>query len=418
MDTIMNRKILTGLVCAFSICIFTPYIANYYAIIPFVLGMAIVVYMLFSAAFKISSLMLFPILLVTLSILYKLFGISSASMGNYGKRVLIIVAFAIGIYANKRMCHRNKKICVYISIITIIFNAIYNIWLYIIAPEMFSAIRSSDYYVSKYGYTNIVGTEYGYVFMFLSLMLITIFVKKSKQLNYKHRILMLLIIIFFSLYLLAYGRSATVLLSYIMGIILMYVFRGSLKDNIIKTVFLIIIFIILFLFQNIFFELLISSLTGIVNDKILTRLQVLFNMFSGDEAVDGSNYFARFFYLQLDIQTWLSSIKTLFIGTGLHLQSVNYSGIDATVAAISTGAGNHSGFVDILPRYGIVGFGLLFGAIRSFWVFLKKSLDYKKIATVLFILIIINNIINSTFEPTVMFTIAFLVPGIYDLYFK
>lgn len=331
----------------------------------------------------------------------KSIGYSTAATGNYIKEVfywLPLVMYCFYIKNNQQ--NQLKKMSLLI-IVAIIINAIDNIRLDKIYPGIIEVITSEVF--SQYWHLNFALTT----FMFMSAIVILILIDYliSNKLNKVTIISIVIMIIILSNLIFISGRTTTflILIVSIPIIITMKILnRVEYRSRCMVFIFIatVIIMLTIIISNNIVF------LTGYINNsRIEGRILALFGKEGGL-----TESLIRFDLFKMSLQTWMSNIKTFFIGIGYHQHSNPFV----------VGVGQHSGFADLLGYYGIIGFTII---ISIYYIFYKNILNnitnkrLKSITIILIFICMIYNVLNNIVSLE-MGLIMFILLPTYNILFS
>lgn len=139
--------------------------------------------------------------------------------------------------------------------------------------------------------------------------------------------------------------------------------------NVKSTLRFIVIFsiIILFLYQSgAIFSLLDYVANSISTDRIATRINALnYYLQYGDAVEAGSSMATRSELMHRSLNTFSDSFVNVLFGVGDH-------------RGIGSPVGNHSEILDVLARYGIIGFSLVFIMFKRLFMYWYRLLDFNK----------------------------------------
>jgi magnesium-transporting ATPase (P-type) len=150
----------------------------------------------------------------------------------------------------------------------------------------------------------------------------------------------------------------------------------------------------------------------IESDRLKDRLDDLLALWSNngktDKLSESGSLSARIGLAETSLKTFLSSPVNMLIGIGDHTQSFGGS-------LRKSGIGNHSEFIDVLARYGIVGVIIFYNILRQYYYNLKKiSHDHQinKYLRVIFLIFILYGFLNNVFQPVVQVYVFIILPAI------
>lgn len=155
----------------------------------------------------------------------------------------------------------------------------------------------------------------------------------------------------------------------IMSVILLVSIAIFQFVNIKSTLRFIVIlsFIILFLYQSgVIFSLLDYVANSISTDRIAIRINALnYYLQYGDAVGAGSSMATRSELMHRSLNTFSDSYVNVLFGVGDH-------------RGIGSPVGNHSEILDVLARYGIIGFTIVFIMFKRLFMYWYRLLDFNK----------------------------------------
>lgn len=396
------------LICLFAIGIFTPFILNKYLLFVCSVG-----FLFFINTIKIwrkclfkNKLFMWCTVLFCIELLYRILGISSAAIGNYALRFLTYISVYIYIYTYTYIPLKGHYFIVRFSILVILLNLLDNIRIYTLYPELRgTGVLTNVDYLNSLGILNLGSTSFSYVILFLGIFSFYIFLLKIN--SYKGLIYFILFI-FFSIYILYYTGSGTIIISFISFIFLVLIFYRRKKIKIFKLFIFTVLFLILLKVFNKFFFNIIYVLEPFVGKKVATRCLVILNIFNGNYSLSNKVYLSRIYFLIFNFKVWLSSIENFILGNGYH----TYSGLSVEEALIKTGDGGHSGFGDLIPRYGILGLSICINITKNIFCLKNYCRTKRKhnLFFILFMIFLFNNIFNDIMTYDIIFILLVFYP--------
>ena len=349
---------------------------------------------------KVPIHIFFSIAWLLLIFSYRFIGFSNAAWGNYFNQLLFFMFVWIGDYYIRNMGeYYCTRIFQYTMIIAVI-NIIHNIYLLFLYPNASVELNFSDIYNG----TNIGGTTFSLFTLILLCILLIIIADNSK--NLKKWIYMALgtmcVVYIFG----AARAIATVFLIITVGIYLYMklIYKKKQREKMLYV--MLSIFLIFLLFINTeYFLRMISSKIG--NDGLAIRLNAMANAFSGNISGQDVALLGRLELYKLSISTFFASFKNFIFGVGYHT-TTNLS----TSWLYTTGVGNHSEFLDLAARYGIIGVLIIYNFFRSFIKNLKKYNQsyYCFKGNIVWIIFLSYSFVNNTFDPSIGALIFLIFP--------
>lgn len=169
-----------------------------------------------------------------------------------------------------------------------------------------------------------------------------------------------------------------------------------------------LVFFVFFFLLPPIFSWAIDVLAPVAGSKILARLQTIQHLVSDQVNTEDMMSLRRGTLISMDFDAWLSSPSSFFMGRGYHYVSA----LGVLEVAEQTGAGNHSGFVDLLPRYGLFGLVAMIALTVTLWKYFLDGCDQRCAVKlkIFMVMLIFYNVANKLFHTNVIFSIMFLLP--------
>lgn len=337
------------------------------------------------------------VIYVFICLIYKLLGISSASMGYciLAPFFYFVPVFALMIIDR---CENEQQIrfLFHFLALAVAFNIADNIWLsyeYGIDNLVFQNLGGK---LEEEGLTelNFGGSQFVNMSVFYACMMFMAFLKSNNR-NEKYLFLVYWGISAYFIVFCSLKASAVILL--LLSLALMYIsYKTKGKNGNMLTLTAIVGALLFFLRDGIF-----NFLIDIIDsDRITVRLTSLTT--EGD--VEDSSLMGRSNLWLVSIQSWLSSLISFFFGIGSH----NWKDFMTTA---ESGVGNHSDWLDVLAKYGIIGALILYSSLKEYYEYLNNkygnSFKYEILSFFLLILImgLTKKIVNA--QPAIMIFILF-----------
>ena len=391
----------------YVICIFTPIVYSYYLIVPFCLALLFQLLTIRKFIKDRNPLLIIFTAITVWAIFYKLIGFSTAEWGNYSSYIMIVVTIWSGIYMWHYAPSDHRKILFLVFLISIVTNLIYAIEIRVLYPEIDVTMKETEEAINLYGRLNIGSTEYTYCVLFASLFCFIAVFKIPYEKWFLPKWILAILFILFSYYLITYGYSATALLSFF-GAIAGFLFFIKGKEGL--AILFSLLIVILFFVGTVYDKEIVSFISDVAGEKIGTRVSAILHISSGQADNDEKGLFSRITMIWFDIKIWLSTLESFVFGWGYHTNDVGPN--DVLENMIRNKCGNHSAIFDVLPRYGLIGLTVAYYAMFFYWRYLKKTFCNipKEIITILFILIVFNNIMNKILAYNILFILFFVYP--------
>lgn len=334
---------------------------------------------------------------VAICIIYKLIGVSSASL-PYCLTPLVYFGPVVALIIIEKCDNENQ--------IRFLFHFIS----LVIAINVLDSIRIARMYgyalvyqqlyamLKENGITNLNlgGSLFVTMVAFYVGVMFHVFLK-SKRMIEKVLFFLYFAIGFYFIFFISLKASAIMLV--ILSILLMYIASRGGK-NIERIFFLSAFFgIVIFLFRDAIINFLISVIDS---ERITSRLIVFA---SSDLAEENSSLESREGLWLVSLNTWLDGIGNFIFGAGDH----NFADF---VDTASTGVGNHSDLLDVFARYGLLGGVLLYSSIKIYYDYLKQMYgdSFKWEIFAFFILIIITGFTKKFVGAELSIIIFILFP--------
>lgn len=401
------------LLCAFAVSILTPRMLVWYRVLPF--GLALCFWASTGQTFLRAlrhRLVWLPTLYVAMGFAYRFLGFSSASWGNYGRFLTMFVAYWAGFYAWNCLKSSERQKVFVIVFWTLVVNLLDQFRLYLLHPGLKAYFAKIE--IGRYGSGQMMNL--GLTNFICSIMVFALFLLANllngRPDNPKWKLVLHGSLVALSaFYFMAYAQSATITLCFLFTAVLFWVCgneKPSSKGLLLKLIgtgcglFLFVVFAPSILSWS------REALEPVAGSKLLARLQTIQHL--SENRLDSNDLFvlSRGSLILMDLDNWLSSLSAFFVGNGYHF--TNSFGL--MERAELSGAGDHSGYMDILPRYGLLGF-VAFVAMSVFlWKYFLDGCD-KRCAVklrIFLLMLIFYNVANKLFHANVIFSIMFLLP--------
>jgi len=409
LNRLRNEKVPIILVFLFSllfVCVFTPYIYEYYLIFPLILSfLSVFVLVLYDPYFFLNNAFIVVLFIYTVLVfMYRISGISTAAYGNYASYFINIATIIVCVFILEKGDLRCKKILTFLIICLLLVNTISSIVVYSTYPDLLVSLLKSDYYGGRFGKLNVGSTSFVY-----SLLFCTIFLYKNFLiLKGIKKVLCFVLFCFFSYYIFFFGKSSTIMLSWIIAVYLItFIDRNSYQKKVFGVLLLTLLLFAFVVFGNPILDKLSYVALEISGTKAYERVMAIKNVFFGNVDSDSLSVLSRFELLRIDIDYWTINIRTFLFGNGYHTYASTVESTDVISNAIINYSGGHSGLIDVLPKYGILGFGIVVCAIYFGHKKIKSIVGptFGSIITIVLLLFVFNSIFNSIFTYNVLATI-------------
>ena len=274
---------------------------------------------------------------------YKLIGYSSAAWGNYRNQTVFFITALLMLLIPRKLSNKQKIWTCFLMAVIIGFNIYDNIRLSILYPNInTSRIFLDDEFLAS---INAGGSSFYTFSLFFFIACFFVFLNSKTK---KVKFISLAFAVLTAVYICWFCFKASVVVYFFLSVI-MLVYAKFTKN---KTAFYIVLLLTVFLYyvlSTFFSEEIINFIILNSPDKRLTARFVTLIDAEASEANVGT-VTGRANLIMLSLNTWLDNIGNFFLGIGDHRAQFN---------AASTGIGQHSEFLDLLAKYGLLGFFFL-----------------------------------------------------------
>jgi hypothetical protein len=396
------------LLCAFAVSILTPRIDHWHRVVP--LACALLFWATTGRAFLKAlrhPLVWLPTLYFTVGVVYRFLGFSSASWGNYGLFLMMFVAYWAGLYAWNFIPPPERRRVFVVVFLAFAVNLVDQLRLNWLNPSMHAYFVKSGIY----GEMNFGGTNFICSIMVFALFLLADLLNGRPNNPAWKLVLHGSLVALASFYFVSHAQSATITLCFAFAAVLFWV-CGNLQPGD-KRLFLRVlgtgcVLSLLVAITPLVLSWSMDVLAPVAGRKFLARLQTIQHLAENQLDTSDLQALSRGTLMMMDIDNWLSSLSSFFIGLGFH-RTASFGVMER---AELTGAGNHSGYMDVLPRYGLLGFVALVALTVALWKYFLNGCDRRcAVKLKIFILMLVfYNVANKVFHSNVIFSIMFLLP--------
>ena len=319
---------------------------------------------------------------------------------------------AMGYFVLKNYNRKEKTIIIVSFLLVFFVNLGYNIILGFIYPNIFEELASTEESINFSILMNIANTFFVEIcYLLIGALAMTMLVVKEKGWIF-FSILLIVPIAYYMLFQNTRGTAILLLMVELVGLFLAF-FEPSRQANRRAYYIFSIVSIILLVFI-VFIPLMSWVMEHLQSERLAERLNDLvdFKQSGGDlNDVKEGSFTARIQLAQTSLNTFLSGPINILIGIGDHTQALGGD-------LVKSGIGNHSEFVDVLARFGLIGAFIFWNIMRRYYQMLK-SLSYRrevlKYVSVIFWIIVISGILNLLFVPTMLFFLYIALPLFIEL---
>lgn len=344
--------------------------------------------------------MYFIFLYICIGLLYRLLGISSASLDNYFTSIKFFWLFIVFLLTKNLTSVGQIKF----FLITILFSYIYTIY----TNYRYSIVN--DHYITMFlndPNSNAANTGFASCSLLFSGIFVTSFFS-SKSKTIKLSCISLLIISYY--YLIFIAERGTTFILALMMFVVMFFNRNIEKNNSRLYLTYIILAITLVLFFTGLLSILLELISGLLPERIGLRMLALSSLFSGTSITEvGYSVTGRYELMLRSINTFIGSFSNFIFGVG-----------DDRPLNIRVGC--HSEWIDTFARYGIFGgtillytIGNIFSSIRSVIIRDKSLLFFYDI---IFLFFFIRGILGNVLQPSIGTVMFFALPCTYRILYS
>lgn len=347
---------------------------------------------------KLRDLFILGIIFVLICAVYKIIGVSSASIEYCTARPFLYFAPVMALMIIDR-CDNDQQIrfLFHFLALAIAVNIADNIrlsnefGLENIAFQNLSGILREEGYEGL----NLGGSMFVNMTVFYTCVMFFAFLNSNKG---KGRFLFLTYFVISATFVVFFSFKASAVLLVLLSLMLMYISYRSKENAKAILIFTAVVGSFIFLFRDSIIGFLIDI---IGSDRVSQRLI----SFTTGADVEDSTLTGRANLWNVSIQSWLSSISSFFFGIGDH----NWNDY---VSTADSGIGAHSDLLDVLGRYGLLGALILYSSIKIFYSYLQKQFGstYKWEILSFFVLYILMGLTKKFIAPEPPIVIFILFP--------
>lgn len=408
---ILNMLPIIGLMVYY----YTRYLEGTYSfILP--LGLSFLWIMLSLMTGRVKGLLLnnvsvWWIVYILLYVIMVIIGFSSTNLNFVISNLPKYLIPAIGYFVIKNYNRKEKKIILVSFLLVFFVNLGTNIFLGFQYPDIFEELASTEESINFSVSMNIANTFFVEIcYLLIGALAMTILVLKEKGWFF-FSLLFIVPVAYYMLFQNTRGTAILLLMVELVGLFLAY-FEPPQQTNrrayyIFSTVLIILLLFIVFI------PLMGWVMEHLQSERLAERLNDLvdFKQSGGNlNDVKEGSFTARIMLAQTSLNTFLSSPISILIGIGDHTQAFGGD-------LVKSGIGNHSEFVDVLARFGLVGAFIFWNIMRRYYQMMKRlscRREVLKYVNVLFWIIIISGILNLLFVPTMLLFMYIVLPLIVE----
>lgn len=366
---------------------------------------------------KVKGLLINPIggwwmVYLFLCVMMVIIGFSSTNLNFFITRLPFFIIPSIGYFVVKHYNRKEKTVLLTAFALVYAANLIYNIILGKQMPDIFEQLSSKEESLQYATLMNIANTGFIVVGYWLigALLMAALLLKERLW-----RMLCILFIVTIGYYMLFQNTRGTAILLLIVelvGLFLAY-FEPSRQANRRAYYLFSVVFLILLAFI-VFIPIMSWLMQHLQSERLADRLNDLvdFRQAGGNiNNVKEGSFTERLLLAQTSLNSFLSSPISILIGIGDHTQAI---GMDL----VKSGIGNHSEFIDVLGRYGLVGAFVFLNIMKSYYRLLRHMTTHREIlkyVDVIFVVIILSGFLNNIFYPAMEMFLFMIYPIIIEL---
>ena len=341
-----------------------------------------------------------------------LIGFSSTNLNFVISRLPIYIIPIIGFFVVKHYNTKEKAILLIAFFTVYLINLLYNSYLGYQFPDIFEEQASTEDSVDFCVMMNIASTSFvGLCPWMIGVLLMSMLAVKKKG----WVLLCSLLIIPVAYYMLfqnTRGIAVLLLLTELLGFVLAS-FEPVQKNNrttyyIFMSVLIIVVLLIVFI------PAMNWVLEHIQSERLAERFNDLLDLkkSGGDSSqISEGSLSGRIMLIETSFNTFLSSPISVLIGIGDHTQSFGGD-------LVKSGIGNHSEFVDVLARFGLVG-AIIVWNIMKYCYRMLNNLSTKRVilryVNIIFVIIVLYGFLNLMFLPDLLLFLYIAFPILIEL---
>ena len=344
-----------------------------------------------------------------LSVLMWIIGYSSTNLNFIISRLPFYLVPIMGYYVIKNYNKTEKTIILTFFFVIFLVNLLYNIYLGFLLPEIFEEAAHTEELMELDVMMNKATTGFIIVGYWLIGALLIVLLNTDRKWRKLLCLLLILPIGYYMLFQNTRGTAILLLMVELVGMFLAYFEPSGQANRRLYYVFSVVTLVLLVFIVLV--PLLDFLITHSQSERLIKRLSDLidFSQSKGDISnVDEGSFTARIMLAQV---SWNSFLSSPIIGIGDHTQAFGGD-------LMKSGIGNHSEFIDVLARYGLVGAFVFWRIMKSYYQMLRslttnrKSLKY---VNVVFVVIILSGFLNGIFYPVMLLFLYLIFPIIIEI---
>ena len=339
-------------------------------------------------------------------------GFSSTNLNFIIYRLPFFLTPVMGYFVINNYNTAEKYLILAIFFVIYFVNLIYNIILGLQFPDLFEVQEITEDAIDLGVAMNIASTGFIIVgYWLIGALLMALLATNGK--GRKLLCFMLMVPIgYYMLFQNTRGTAILLLLVELAGMSLAYLEptkQVNRRPYYVFSVITLVLFVLL-----VFVPLMSWLMEHLQSERLAERLKDLmdFRQSKGDMgSVREGSFSSRVLLAQTSLNSFLSSPTSIMMGIGDHTQSFGGD-------LVKSGIGNHSEFIDVLARYGLVGAFVFWKMMKYYYQMLRKLVTKRKslkYVNVIFVVIILSGFLNSIFYPVMLFFIYLIFPIIIEV---
>lgn len=386
-------NIIEFLVLAVGIWALTPTIKNSInQMYPVIVSMACLLLMIFSMRWKIQTSFAALLLVIAFIVIYKILGISNDTWANHSNIFMYIFTMLAAEYMLLNLPIRRIKKCGMFLIAVLLLNLAYQYYLYFTLGITLYSTRSLLTEGIVAGGTSFVSD----VMLIAMLFTIICFLKVEKKI----KLFSGAVIAASYYYIVNIQTRATALIVLTMFIVACFAIGFSNQI----TPSRMIVFIGIVVGVCVILPIVVNWVAASDNAYFSRKFMAIQNMINGTSVVEETNLkesslVARVYVAGVSLSTWTSSIPHFFLGKGYDAGFYYISGI-----------GKHSDFIDLLPKYGLIGFCMFAYAFIEHFQFIALYIKKTRCFWLPMIAVVVYSILNGIFLPDFGYVANIIIP--------
>lgn len=386
-------NIIEFLVLGVGIWALTPIIKNNInQIYPVIISIVCLLLMIVSMRGRIQTSFAALLLVIGFIVIYKIWGISDETWASHSNIFMYIFTMLASEYMLFNLPAKRIKRCAIFLVTVLLLNLIYQYYLY-------SVLGTTLYSTRDLLTEGIVagGTSFVSDMMLIAILFTVIcFLKVGKKIKF----FSVIVIAASYYYIINIQTRATALI--ILTIFIVACFAIGFSNQI--TFSRMIIFFGIVVSICVILPIVVNWIVASDNAYFSRKFTAIQDMLTGTSVVEESHLresslIARVYVAGVSLSTWTSSIVHFLFGKGYDSGFYYISGI-----------GKHSEFIDLLPKYGILGFSMFAYAFIRYFRFVASYVKNTRCFWMQMVAIIVYSVLNGIFLPDFGYVANLIIP--------